>query len=818
MCRFTVLLAALLILIINGAISAPVNDLIRRLSDRPVVFTENRGQWDERVLFKAEASGGLTWFLERDGFTLLYSIPDLSAEPLDDPRDQGLPENFHGREPKVYPHKGHALKFRFVQEATPPCSPPTDAGGDENRSSIRCGGDVFRSPLRSRGESKGGSFWLPARYIPASTHEVIPSARLPHNNNYFLGNDPSKWAPDCGNYRRVMLHNIWDGIDVEWYGVNGLVEFDFVVHPSADPSQIGLRIDGLEGELEVTADGEELLLPTTLGELRLALPEAYQPDGNGFAEVPAMFTLKEDNLLGVTLPEGYEAGQKLVIDPLVYSTYLGGGSLDEAYALAPDGDGGVVVAGRTDSNDFPTTEGAFDRVSNGENDIFVARLSGDGRELLFSTYLGGRDNDEAYALTPDGAGGVVVAGRTYSNNFPTTEGALDREFNGARDVFVARLSGDGRELLYSTYLGGGDDDWAKALVPDGAGGVVMAGTTYSDDFPVTEGAYQVGFAGEGNDAFVTRLDIGIIILSWIELPDTIEVDESDLVEFTISSESSDEEAELSITYQSDNLPDAAQFADHGDGSGTFTWQTTCADSGHYSAIFTLSDGENELEEEVVIIVHNVNSPPQPFNLLAPEDGLRVRYDPDSLGTVDFVWEEARQDSTDADTVSYWMTFSVGMTQYTIGPLDSTRHGFSVQALADSMGLEREGEITFNWNVWAMDSEEHVYSSNGPWTLTIPALGVSGFPRGVPGDYYLSANHPNPFNSVTQIQYGLPKTTKVALTVYDVMGREVQSLIRESQSAGHHSVTFDGSQLASGVYVLRLKCEAVSFERKMMLLK
>ena len=111
------ILALLLAVSAPFAYASPTNQYLK--SNSGLCFTENKGQWDERVLFKAEGSGGLTWWIERDGFTLLYSLPDLTAEPLKNPRDLGMPNN----EPKIYPHKGHALKFRFVSQRNAGTSP-----------------------------------------------------------------------------------------------------------------------------------------------------------------------------------------------------------------------------------------------------------------------------------------------------------------------------------------------------------------------------------------------------------------------------------------------------------------------------------------------------------------------------------------------------------------------------------------------------------------------------------------------------------------------------------------------------------------------
>ena len=472
--RLTVATAAVISLTVQASASTDATQFNAQSLNqgRPLFFTENKGQWDERVLFKADGAGGLTWFIERDGFTVLFSVPDTTAGPIPDPRSIGLPDEMRRFDTvDRYPNKAHALKFKF-QNVIP----------------------------------RATSNFLPEQTTSATASSIESTERLLWNNNYFLGNDESKWAPDCGNYQRVVLKDVWESVDVHWRGVGKAVEFDFVVTPGADASQIRVECLGLTGDLEETADGGELLLPTSLGVLRQALPEAYQVELDGtLSTVSAEFSIREGNAFGVALPEGHDSTKPLVVDPLVYSTYLGGSGDDVAYAISHDDAGGVIVAGSTRNNDFPLTEGAFDTNYGGNQDAFIARLNAEGNALIYSTYLGGSSGDGALALLPDGAGGVVVAGTTLSRYFPTTEGAYQRNFGGDNEAFIARLNAEGNALIYSTYLGGSIGEEAYALSTDDAGGVVVAGYTSSNDFPVTEGAYQMNRASDG-DAFVTRLN------------------------------------------------------------------------------------------------------------------------------------------------------------------------------------------------------------------------------------------------------------------------------------------------------------------------
>ena len=191
---------------------------------------------------------------------------------------------------------------------------------------------------------------------------------------------------------------------------------------------------------------------------------------------------------------------------LGYATRLGGNSRDGAGAIAVDGSGNVWVAGKTGSTNFPVTADAWQKEKAGGCDAFVAKFSPSG-QLLYATYLGGSYGGEANALAVDGSGNVWVAGRTHSTNFPVTADAWQKEKAGGCDAFVAKFSPSG-QLLYATYLGGSDHDYANALAVDGSGHVWVAGKTHSTNFPVTADAWQKEYGGDSSsvygDAFVAR--------------------------------------------------------------------------------------------------------------------------------------------------------------------------------------------------------------------------------------------------------------------------------------------------------------------------
>jgi len=192
---------------------------------------------------------------------------------------------------------------------------------------------------------------------------------------------------------------------------------------------------------------------------------------------------------------------------LLWSTFLGG-EVCEGGALFLDPLGNPVVTGTTWSPAFPTTPGAYDTTYNGDDcDAFATKLDATGSALLWSTFVGGEDIDQASALFLDSSGNPVVTGWTYSSDFPTTSGACDRSYNGGGDVFATKLDATGSTLVWSSFLGGSYWEEGSALCRDPSGYAVLTGVTGSLDFPTSPGAYDRTPNGGWDDVFVAKLDM-----------------------------------------------------------------------------------------------------------------------------------------------------------------------------------------------------------------------------------------------------------------------------------------------------------------------
>src|SRR2546422_760404 len=194
---------------------------------------------------------------------------------------------------------------------------------------------------------------------------------------------------------------------------------------------------------------------------------------------------------------------------LVYTTYLGGDGFDQGHGIAVDATGNAYVTGQTFSTNFPTTTGTvqpgFSGVSSIIGDAFVTKLNATGSALVYSTYLGGGDDDEGFGMAVDATGNAYVTGQTLSTNFPTTADTVQPGFAGTIDAFMTKLNPTGSGLVYSTYLGGDSDDLGNGIAVDATGNAYVTGLTFSTNFPTTPGAFQTTpkFA---SDAFVVKLN------------------------------------------------------------------------------------------------------------------------------------------------------------------------------------------------------------------------------------------------------------------------------------------------------------------------
>ncbi|MFI5252340.1 MAG: SBBP repeat-containing protein [Bacteroidota bacterium] len=330
--------------------------------------------------------------------------------------------------------------------------------------------------------------------------------------NYFIGNDQSKWASNVPLYDNVELQGVYKNIDVKYYYDNGLLRYDYKAKLGADLSQIKLRFDGQEG-ISINSNGE-LILKTSLGEVTNGKIYAYQMEGETQKEVECKFEQRENGSIGFKAGE-YDAKKELIIDPLVYSTFIGesvnfeGDRGDWGNAIAIDVSGNAYITGITTSSNYPTTSGAYQTTFLSGMDAFVTKLNSTGSALVYSTYLGGSSSYNrwgighlATSIAIDAIGNAYITGGTLSSNYPTTSGAYQTSGGGG---FVTKLNSTGSALVYSTYVGG-DTTVGLSIAIDTSGNAYITGLTQSLNYPTTSGAYQTTNIGGGQDGFITKLN------------------------------------------------------------------------------------------------------------------------------------------------------------------------------------------------------------------------------------------------------------------------------------------------------------------------
>lgn len=697
--------------------------------------------------------------------------------------------------------------------------------------------------------------------------------------SYFLGNDRTKWKSDVPGYSSALYKGLYEGVDLRVREQDSRLEYDVMLAPGADLSQVAVRCEGVR-KLALGKDGS-LVMETALGPLTQKPPATWYVLPSGERKpAQAGYRVMEGNRYGFAVPE-QETELALVIDPgLVWSTFLGGSSNDwpgEDRPILVD-TSGVTVCGRTTSANFPRTPGAYDTSYNGAFDGFVARLSPDGSRLIWGTYLGGSGDDWVFSVVQDPSGALALTGQTASANFPTTSGAFDTSYNGGVDAFVARLSSSGSSLLFSTFLGGSGAETFGAvnISVDISGNITVGGATASFDFPVTPGAFDTSYNGAGGygygDAFVTRLNPSGSALVWSTYlggasDDFIEpmtvLSSGDVIVGggTFSANFPTTPGAYDTSF---NGVEDAYFARLNSTGSALIWSTFLGGSGMEKAAFALDPSGNIING---CWTQSSDFPVTPgaydtsFN--GNQDGVVscLSADGSQLLWSTFVGGSG-QDGFNAvavkgngEVVLAGYTFSPNF-PVTSGAYDTTFNG-GVDAVVARINSTGSALLysTFlggsaNESPWALTLDNQGMAVIEGWTLSrnfpvtpsaydtswnggsgtgdvfvskldLVPLGVEiGQPTGPRGDLSVALGPPLPNPSRGQVSYTvtLSREAKVQVRLYDLTGRLIESLVNQKLPAGVSRFTWSGSKAPSGAYLLRLDAEGVHQTRKLVLVR
>ncbi|MEP7362385.1 MAG: SBBP repeat-containing protein [Acidobacteriota bacterium] len=358
-----------------------------------------------------------------------------------------------------------------------------------------------------------GAVRVQAEWVGARQHvEAEPEQILPGRTNYFFGQDPDKWLSDVPSFTRVRYRDIYPGIDVVYYGREGELEHDFIVHPGADPSRIRLNLSGA-GKVTVNADGDAVF-QFHGRDLRWRKPVVYQQLGKRRRQVESRYKV-DNGTLAFELGR-FDPDRPLVIDPVVsFATYFGKAKSEAAGRVAVDSQGNVYTVGASFDPNFPVSTGAYRSFPSqtGYHNVVIMKVNATGTASSFTTYIGGGFADVGGGIALDTAGNIYVTGGTNSTDFPVSAGALKSRFNPVgllqpdrKDCFVTKLASGGGALSYSTYLGGTSQDGCTGIAVDQQGNAYLSGyTESSQDFPTTAGAPQRFGVGR-QDAFIAKLN------------------------------------------------------------------------------------------------------------------------------------------------------------------------------------------------------------------------------------------------------------------------------------------------------------------------
>jgi len=367
-------------------------------------------------------------------------------------------------------------------------------------------------------------WWLVLRGAPAAADEGAPAAAVrmrfegaravtpeavdpaPGAYNWLRGPDPAHWVRGARSYERVVWLGLREGLDLVAHAGDpaAVFEYDLELAPGADLDGFRVAVEGHEG-LRVDDEGR-LVVETAVGPLVQPPPRAWQLRGDAPQSFPCRFRVLDEAHFGLEAP-ARDPALAAVVDPaLLFSTYLSGQLQQTIEAVAPGPAESTYVGGWTVSDDFPSSPGAFQEFTAGLEDVFVTRLNGDGTQLVWSTFVGGDDLDILGGMAVDAAGAATLCGQTRSLDYPTLPDSFDPTPNGFVDGFVSRLAPSGDALIWSTYLGGGLNDFCNDVALDATGAATVVGATNGSGFPVLSG-FDLSFNGGvfAGDAFVTRV-------------------------------------------------------------------------------------------------------------------------------------------------------------------------------------------------------------------------------------------------------------------------------------------------------------------------
>ncbi|HTS45762.1 MAG TPA: hypothetical protein VMH01_15285, partial [Puia sp.] len=463
-------------------------------------FIENKGQWDSRISFRAQINNG-NFLLQKQGFTVvMYNPDDMEA----------IRQLRHGL--------AHSASDKGAARLLP-ADIKTQVSGSNNMRIIR-------------------SHAYQVSFVNGNDNvEIIPDKPLPTYNNYFIGNDRSRWASHCQVYQGITYKNIYPNIDLRYYTDNGTMKYDIIVHPGADPDNIAMKYTGAD---KLTVKDNQLTTHTSITDMKEFLPHSYQLTQSGRTDIDCKYVLENNNVVKFKL-KNYRKDATLIIDPVeVFCTFTGSRSDNWGYTATYDNSGNLYAGGIVlddfgpgSGNGYPVSVGAFQSTFQGGDgsdgsfnyDVGIMKFNSSGSTMVYATYLGGAGDEQPHSLIVDNSGNLIIAGRTSSGStFPVTSPTYGT--GGGYDIFITKLNANGTLPVGSRLIGGSSDDGVNyspkyrstngtqslrlnygddgrsEVIVDASGNIYLASCTQSNNFPTSPNAFQTASGGKQDGVFI----------------------------------------------------------------------------------------------------------------------------------------------------------------------------------------------------------------------------------------------------------------------------------------------------------------------------
>lgn len=370
-----------------------------------------------------------------------------------------------------------------------------------------------------------------------AAENISPQKKRDVYHNYYLGKNPENWRGGVPLYEELLYSNVYHNIDMLMRSGSGHLKYDLILKPGSNPEVLRWVYEGVfnlrlvEGKLHIQ---------TSVGEVVEDAPVAWQIINGANVPVDVSFKIDTGHTLVFVLGE-YNPNHTLIIDPnFIFSSYTGSTADNFGYTATYDAQGNTYGGGISFGLGYPVTLGAFQTTpGGGSTDVAISKFNATGTSLIFSTYLGGSNNEQPHSMVVDSTGNLIIIGITGSANFPVVPTGYDTTFNPGQaltvnfmpfgqgtDIFISKFNAAGTLMLGGTFLGGSGIDGANQqivinygdqgrgeVIVNQSGDIFFISSTTSNNFPMAGNTMQNTISG-GQDAVVGKFNANLSQLMW----------------------------------------------------------------------------------------------------------------------------------------------------------------------------------------------------------------------------------------------------------------------------------------------------------------